>query len=207
MRYGLQEVAGDDSPSLADQYNIKDYVSERLLNMGILPRARPSIEKTHEPIFPGMQEGDQFDGRLPTVVRNLTLDQLSGLHFLMASWFGYVSYQQHLISSELSEASHRREFIKAGLRSDVAKQSDKAVTEKFKSDEATKNPVFVEADSLFAKLEQLYEAIKAVVSVAEQDLKMVSREITVKQIEIEQAMFRGRHAGPSGRYDPAARRG
>lgn len=168
-------------------YNFKSNVMEKIRALGISEPPRPKIEKVHEPIFPGKKAGDYFDGRLPTVIRRLSIDQLSFLHSLFTNWFAYVSFQAEVVAVEKSEARRKKDFTQAWLR-DIHKYDSKTMekrTAQEAADSAKYDERYVKADAHMGELDAVDKVMQAVVSMAEQDLKTISREITIQQVKLE----------------------
>ena len=63
-------------------YTYADRVKHRLAELGLRPRPQPQLDEEHAGVFPGLRPGQYFDGRLPVVIRKLSLDQLSALYSL-----------------------------------------------------------------------------------------------------------------------------
>jgi hypothetical protein len=157
------------------------------------------MHKDHSPIFRGLNEGDYFDGHLPIVIRSLTFDQLSALHSLFTAWYSYVSYQAEISGVERSEAKRQKEYIWSALRDIHKKHPDTGAktNDQQRSDLARIDARFVEADQIFGEADAKYNLLQTIVKIAEQDLKTISREITIKQVKEEQA---SRRSGGSSRF-------
>lgn len=171
-----------------EAYTFARRVQERVRSLGAAREERPIITKDHLNVVPGLNPGDAFDGRLPTVVRKLTLDQLSALYTLYTSWFGYLKYQTNLIAAERSEAKRKKEFLWSHIRKqyktvdpDTGKpRSDQACSDKARSDFR-----FVKVDAEYEELNVLYACMDAMCEVADADMKMLSREVTIHGIQVE----------------------
>ena len=166
-------------------YTYADDVKARLESLGVARYQRPLVTNEHLNVLPGMSSGEAFDGRLPTVVRKLTLDQLSALYTLYTSWFGYLQYQTNIIAAERSEAKRRKEFIWSHLRKKYKNKDGKKVSDQVCSDLARIDFRFVRADAAYEELNVLYTCMLAMCDVASADMKMLSREVTIHQIQAE----------------------
>lgn len=171
-----------------EAYSFAGRAQKRLEDLGVARGQRPVVTKDHLNVVPGLNPGDAFDGRLPTVVRKLTLDQLSALYTLYTSWFGYLQYQTNLIAIERSEAKRKKEFLWSHIRKqyktvdpDTGKpRSDQACSDKARSDFR-----FVKVDAEYEELNVLYNCMVAMGEVASCDMKMLSREVTIHGIQVE----------------------
>jgi len=65
-----------------EAYTYAEKVKNRASMLGIGNYTRPKLAEDHESIYPGEKEGNYFEGKLPTVIRKLDLDQLSALYSL-----------------------------------------------------------------------------------------------------------------------------
>ncbi len=162
-------------------------VVDRLDRLGVARYDKPTISEDHVGVLPGLEKGEYFDGRLPTVIRKLTLDQLSALYSLFSNWFGYLQFQTGLISAERSEAKKQRDFLWSLIRQQKRFDSaGKKRTAQAMSDEARQDARFIEAEAKYEELNVLYECMLSSVKVADQDMKVISREVTIHQNKIMQ---------------------
>jgi hypothetical protein len=168
-----------------EAYSFSGRVKGRLENLGVARYERPVVANEHMNIIPGLRPGEAFDGRLPTVVRKLTLDQLSALYTLYTNWFGYLQYQTNLIAAERSEAKRKKEFLWSHIRKKYKNKDGKKLSDQASSDEARSDFRFVRADATYEELNVLYNCMNAMCEVASADMKMLSREVTIHQIYAE----------------------
>ena len=183
-----------------EKYSFYTKVMQRLNEIGIPARQRPFVSPEHVAIFHDVTAGTAFDGRLPTVIRKLDLDQLSDLHALFSSWFAYVSYQERLADAQKTEANHKKIVTGAKLRDmylidgNGEKRSDEVIADLARADIR-----FIEADSFFAEMDALHSCLESAVRIASEDLKTISRELTRKQLVLERDTQKNRF---SGKYTP-----
>jgi hypothetical protein len=168
-----------------EAYSYTHRVIERLEGLGVARYQKPHVTNDHLNIIPGLKPGDAFDGRLPTVVRKLTLDQLSILYTLFTNWFGYLQYQTYLVSVERSEAKRKKEFLWSHIRTKYKGKDGKKLSDQASSDRARNDFRFVRADSAYEELNVLHSCMSGMCEVASADMKMLSREITIHQIQLE----------------------
>ena len=170
-----------------EAYSYSLRVKDRLEGLGVARYHKPLVTNEHLNIIPGLKPGEAFDGRLPTVVRKLTLDQLSALYTLYTNWFGYLHYQTNLIAVERSEAKKKKEFLWSHIRTKYKGKDGKKLSDQASSDRARNDFRFVRADAAYEELNVLWNCMNAMCEVASADMKMISREITIHQIQIENA--------------------
>jgi hypothetical protein len=199
-----------------EAYTFSARVKDRLEGLGVARYQRPLITNEHLNIIPGLTPGDAFDGRLPTVVRKLTLDQLSALYTLYTNWFGYLQYQTNLIAAERSEAKRKKEFLWSHIRKKYKNKDGKKLSDQASSDEARSDFRFVRADAMYEELNVLHACMNAMCEVAAADMKMLSREVTIHQIQAENSArnlgvrnvsWPGRSGGDVPTQDTAGRPG
>jgi len=190
----IKDFGADEETGL-NQYTYADRVKARLAELGMVAPERPVLEEEHQSIFAGLSGGEYFDGRLPTVIRKLDLDQLSALNTLFSAWFAYVIAQTDLVASERSEAKRKKEFMWSHLRKQYKLDEDgKKRSDQQCSDETRNDYRFIKADAEYEELNVLYNCMLSVCKIAEKDMAVVSREVTINQVKMENDQ-RGRNYG------------
>lgn len=195
----LQQGYGSEEPSFEadftcneitglETYTFAGKVMDRLRALGVERTDRPQISADHAGVIPGLRSGDYFDGRLPTVIRRLTLDQLSALYSLFSNWFAYIQYQCNAVAAERSEALRQKEFLWSMVRQQkrVDPETGKKRTDQTMSDLARADSRFVTACARYEELNMLWQCLQGLVTVAEQDMKVISREVTIQQHKLMQ---------------------
>jgi len=183
-------------------YTFSDRVKTRLQEIGVGDQSsRPKLAEDHKGVFQGLEPGDYFNGRLPVVIRRLSLDQLSALYSLFSRWYGYLVFQTNLIAAERSEASKQKEFLWSHIRKQYRFTPDgKKISDQVASDLARGDYRFVKANAQYEELNVLYNCMQATLEVTEQDMKVISREVTIVQAKQEHDVtgggFRGRASRP-----------
>ena len=180
-----------------EAYSYTERVEERLTNMGITPRPRPKIEPGHGNIFPSMKKGEYFDGRMPTSLKDLDLDDLSTLFTLFSNWYAYVRYQTSLCAVRKSEALRKKKFMEAFCRNFYSGESTQVMRDKAKEDSR-----FVTADAFAEEIAALHEVLDAQRSITARDIEIISRQITIRQLQLESNL---KHRGFNSRANRAAR--
>lgn len=172
-------------------YTFADKVKKRIADLGIGNYQRPKLEKDHEGVVLNLKKGDYFDGRLPTVIRKLSLDQLSALYSLYSNWFGYITTQFMLIASERSEATRQRDFMLNHLKNyyRIPDADGKKVVETQVVDMAKTDKRYILASARYEELNALYNMLEAMRDVANQDMKVISREVTIQQEKLHKEML------------------
>lgn len=185
LELGVEDFVTDEITGI-NLYTYADRVKEKLQNIGIGEYSkRPQLEDAHKGIFVGLKPGDYFNGRMPVVIRKLSLDQLSALYSLFTSWYGYLTFQTNLVAVERSEALRQKEFLWSHIRkqykfnSDGTKNTDQVTTDLARGDYR-----FAKANARYEELNVLYNCMLATLEVTEQDMKMISREVTINQAKL-----------------------
>jgi hypothetical protein len=191
MSTGKDEVFVSDENHGMTAYTFADRVKKRVADLGIGNYERPRLEKDHESLFPRLKRGDYFDGRLPSVIRKLTLDQLSALYSLFMNWYGYVAMQFMVIATERSEAMCQRDFLLTNIRNyyrvpdpDGKKPPETAITDAAKQDKR-----YVLANAKAEELDCLYNQVLVTRGIASQNMKVISREVTIQQEKLQKELM------------------
>jgi hypothetical protein len=194
--HGEQEFEADEQIGLS-KYTYADRVKEKLGELGVGQAPRPVLHEDHKSIFQGLKPGQYFDGRLPTVIRRLTLDQLSALYSLYSNYYAYIMFQTNIVAVERSEAKRQKEFIWSHLRKQykvVDPDTGRKRTDQVTSDLARIDFRFITADAKYEELNVLYNCMQALCEIAEKDMSVISREVTINQVKLEHDAY-GRNMG------------
>lgn len=169
-----------------DKYTYADRVKERLDDLGVSDTQKPQLSEEHQALFPNIKPGSYFNGRMPVSVKKLSLDQLNSLQWLFLAWFGYLSFQKNLIAVERSEAMRQKEFLWSHVRKQYRFGTDgKKNSDQVMSDIARGDYRFVKANAQYEEVNALYNCMEAALDVADKDLKVISRAVTIEQIKLE----------------------
>lgn len=166
------------------EYDIVEYALEVAAEIGVTMPTRPVYQEDHLDVFPGAVAGHYFDGRLPTTVRRLNLDQLSNMYAMLQAWYGY-------LSAQLSEWKIRKSQTKAimdntyAYLSELYKSSGRPVTSA--QSLAKHDYRYVEDSADHEKSVAVYSIIEASIKTASKNLDLTSREITIRGMELESA--------------------
>jgi len=181
-------------------YDIADEALTAAAAIGVVVPDRPVYDEEHEELFQGVQAGMYFDGRVPTVVRRLTLDQLSNLYALLLAWYSY-------LAAQLGEWRIRKSQTKA-----IANNTEAYLRELYKGrgasdqgarDQAKHDHRFVEDLAAHERADAVFSLVEMASKTASKNLELVSREITVRGLQIEANKSRGfnRRLGNAARGD------
>jgi len=186
-----EEIFVSDENHGMTAYTFSDKVKKRIADLGVGNYERPRLEKDHEGVVLHLKKGDYFDGRLPTVIRKLSLDQLSALYSLYSNWFGYITTQFMLIAAERSEATRQRDFILNHLKNHyrLPDEEGKKLVETAVTDAAKTDKRYVLANARYEELNALYNMLEAMRDVANQDMKVISREVTIQQEKMHKELL------------------
>lgn len=186
-----------------EAYTFAEKVKNRASMLGIGNYTRPKLEADHTSIYPGEKAGNYFDGRLPTVIRKLDMDQLSALYSLFSNWYGYLTTQTMLVAAERSEALRQKDFLKRHLknhyRAMVNPETGKSFPETSLLDLAEADKRYITASAEYEQKNALYEILDAMRKVADQDMKVISREVTMQSEKFRKELLQqgfGKRGGP-----------
>lgn len=184
-----------------EEYQFADDVKESLKEMGIsdVTLQQPQLEDEHAGIFPDLDPGDYFDGRMPNVLKRLDLDQLSALSGLMNNWHQYIVSKRSLVGVEKSEAARQRKFILSLVRSHY-KDSGMASSDKEAEERANQDFRFITADKALAMAEIKYKALDDHVALAKTNMSTLSRELSNINTKLNQDAIGG--GRPAERFRP-----
>ena len=193
---GFASFEADES-SGKELYTYAEEVIETWKRIGVGDRPRPIITEDHNGLFHDLEPGEYFDGRLPTVIKKLSLDQISALHNLFSNWAAYLAQQTQKIGAHRSEARRQERLMWSMIREkhkDTARQDGVKMSDQQASDSTRTDLRYIEPDARYEELNVTYSFLMAMVEVTEQDMSTISREITLRGLEVE-AAARGRGFG------------
>jgi hypothetical protein len=195
----MRSQIGNDNDELfvADEsagmtaYTFAERVKSKISDLGVGVLDRPVLEKDHEGVISHLRSGEYFDGKLPTVIRKLDLDQISALYSLYTNWFGYLTTHFGLVGAEKAEAAAQREFILNHLKNHYRRptRDGRKIPETAVTDAAKTDIRYIEANAKCEEVTALYNILEAFREVASQNMKVISREVTIKQEKVRQEML------------------
>ena len=186
-----------------EAYTYADDTLTDLEARGLTGRPRPKMGEAHQAVFP-KTVGRYYEGHLPPVLKTLSMAELSTLLTLTCNWYGYVSAQHTMIMVQRSEKKRRQELMKAMLRRKhhaAAKAVGINLSDQKLRDTTAVDSRFVQVDAEYEAANVEFSAIDALLEVAKNDMKVVSREVTIREAQIE-AEARGRGFGNGSRFSP-----
>lgn len=183
-------------------YTFADEVIAQYEELGVTGRPRPILDEAHERIFPGLQAGEYYDGRMPPSLKVLSLEDVSAAMSLSCNWLGYLYGQYAGVMVARKEAMKRKEAIWSIVRNSyrkIGKYHGASLTDQKLSDFARGDRRFIEADAEYEKLNAVYNTLEAIIDVTKKELETISREVTIRQTILEsETRGRGMHNRMSG---------
>lgn len=171
----------------------KETAVEIMEQEGIPMPHRPKLTEDHTGIYKDIEIGEYFDGRMPMTTKSLSLTQISSLYGLFTNWYAYVFAKEKEWRARKSEALKLSKHIEAACRrlhaydADGSKRSDQMARTLAKLDLD-----FMEAERSLEIATATHDLIESQLKVANKNLAMISREITLRGLQIEgQAAHRG----------------
>jgi hypothetical protein len=164
---------------------------------------RPVLSEEHAAIYPDKHVGQYFNGTLPSVIRKLTLDQLSALHSLFSNYYGYLTNHAMLVASERSEALRKRDYMLHHLKNFYRRpnpQTKKKPAEAAIPSLAKDDHRYVTLDAAYQEVNAYYDILEAMRSVAYKDMQVISREVTIHYEKFRQDLL-GQNFRNRGRDD------
>lgn len=136
-----------------------------------------------------MPVGEAFDGRMPTSLRRLSLEQISDLYAAMNAHFAYVGWEAQKIEAERSEAFRQTELMEALVRRllRVDPETGGPRSDQKRRDATKIDSRYVEYAARYEELDALHGCMQALLRVANRNMNIVSREITIRDAEIRHA--------------------
>jgi hypothetical protein len=166
-------------------YNINDIVKSEAENIGVTTVVRPQLDQVHTSIFPGTKEGHYFDGRMPTVMKRLSLDQLSHLHSLLQSWYSYLAHQQAMWKVRKAATKQILDNTEACLRGLYKSEGN---SDQNARDMATHDMRYVEDNAELAKASAIATLIDAALRSAWHNIELVTQELITRGVQLKTTM-------------------
>lgn len=189
---------------MKEQYTYAPRAIEQMHKLRLTGRLMPKYSEIHESIFEDIESGQYFDGRLPIVLKKLSMDQLSALLSLFSNWYGYLIQQLGIVAAERSEAKRQKETAWSMVRMShhkMAKRHKVTLSDQKASDLTRYDSRYVSYCARFEELDVLYKMLQGVLRTAGSDQEVISREITIRDIQIEsEARARGINSGAPSRF-------
>lgn len=178
-------------------YTYAEKALRRLQTMGLGNISRPIVEEVHARIY-GVAVRSYFDGRMPSTLKSLSLDELSSLYTLFCNYNAYLVQEYSKIAAERSEASKQKSLMWSMIRMKhlkAAREFDMALSDQKCSDLTRYDKRFVEPDGVYEELNVMKDCLEAVLRVIDQNMKVLSREVTIREAKVEaEARGRGLHS-------------
>lgn len=164
-----------------ESYNIADKIFNQAKSIGISEPVRPTYKEEHVSMFPDAQVGGYFNGQLPNIVKNMTIEELGILYHLSQQWYAYVQYQHWYWQTKKAEANRKKEILTVRLRKGYESEttSDQKIRDSAKSDSQ-----FIEADALYEESKAMTELLDTQVKIANKNTLTLSKVISIKESEL-----------------------
>ena len=167
MPRGASDARGafDDSTCSVEEafekYSVADVAIEMMNQLGITTHDKPLIEEDHATLV-RLPVNTYFDGRMPPMVKNLSLEQLSSVYDLFQRWYGYIMGQMSEWKIRKSEADRKREVaLVSARRRHSYDASGKKNPDQVRNDMARQDIFYIEADSEFELARAMYDLLEA----------------------------------------------
>lgn len=155
---------------LTEYQTITDEVDSELSQIGVHAPSRPMISK-----------GQYFDGRLPSDIKNCSINELVEYMALMTTYADFINNLAIKYKAAKKNAAEQLRFVQARVR------KTKQGTVQAKEDDTICDFRYIDANRNYIKAEEMYERIQAVAEAASRDVKFLSRALEGKRISFEQS--------------------
>ncbi len=150
------------------------------VNAGI--RAKKRLEAfgvafpSHPPII---KKGVYFDGHLPSNVNSLTARELGEIYSMMCNYCDYISGVTIRAKNETINANERLSLIRAHIR------KEKSGTAQSKEDATICDIRYLDANAEWLEAQELFELLQSREEAARRDLRVLSRLIETRKMDLE----------------------
>jgi len=139
-------------------------------------------------------DGKYFDGRLPANVNSLTSKELGELFLLMTSYSDYVTSRLTLAKAAVSNAEQKLQLVQAKIR------KSKTGNAAEKQDATYCDSRYVGSNAEWLEAREYHDLLAGIDEAARRDVRVLSRLIETKKMELEHGRAEGRLRPP--RRDP-----
>ena len=147
---------------------------------GIRAKKRLEIMGVVFPVQPPMiKKGVYFDGHLPSNVNSLTARELGEIYSLMCNYCDYISGVTIRAKNETINANERLSLIRAHIR------KEKTGTAQVKEDATICDVRYLEANAEWLEAQELFELLQSREEAARRDLRVLSRLIETRKMDLE----------------------
>lgn len=120
-----------------------------------------------------------FDGRLPPHWASMNSQQIGELFEMMTAHADFLGAKATLAKAEKTNAEERLRLVKAKVRKSKMGNNDD------KDDSTVCDSRYVEANAQWLEATEYYEIINGMVEAASRDLRILSRHLETKKMEME----------------------
>lgn len=160
------------APEGEEAYQVANSAQDELTMMGIYLAEKPEFDKCRF-------VHDDGSPKMPQNMQDLTDMEIGELYNIVETFFSYVVGRFAKISNEYLEASETFKFIAAIVR------SGKAGRQQDKTDSQITDRRYVLANAKALELKCLYNLLSKVKEKLEADMKLISRNITLREQRIK----------------------
>lgn len=193
-----------------EKYSYGDRVIEEVTRLGIHELPQPQFEEDHLSIFRGVKDskgrpvqvGTFYEGQIPSIVKNYSLDEITVLYMLAEHWLNFLTYQSMVAKLRKAEAGKKLAYLEVRLRKKAEQKYDKK-TDQLIRDEARINPLYVEQDAKYEELKMTSDLVETAVKIAIRNMNAISREVTARVAKLE---VKGRADATHSKITDIARR-
>jgi len=198
-RFSTKETSIEED---LEKYSYSERVIDSVTRLGIHELPQPRIEEDHLSIFKGFKVGSFYEGEIPTVVKNYSLDEITVLYMLAEHWLNFLTYQSMVAKLRKAEAGKKLAYLEVRLRKKAEEKYDKK-TDQLIRDEARINPLYVEQDAKYEELRLTSDLVETAVKIAIRNMNAISREVTARIAKLE---VKGRADATHSKITDIARR-
>ena len=145
------------------------------------------------PPKPKTRDGEYFDGRLPADVNSLSMHDLADLINMMTLYADFVAGLVTVSKAEKTNADTQLALVKAKIR------KSKSGSEKSKEDSTVCDERYVKAMARWLEASEFLDLMNGLHESSKRGVRVLSRLIETKKIEIEQGQAQGRSQRGTGR--------
>lgn len=141
---------------------------------------------------PVNRDNEYFDGRLPANVNDLSAAELGDLYALMDQFSNWLTGYVTIAKAEVINKAEQLKLTKARIRKSKSGNKDE------KEDDTICDTRYVEANALWLEASEYHSVLAGLLDASTRDLRVISRLVTLKEVEFEQGRRStniGKHRG------------
>jgi hypothetical protein len=142
---------------------------------------------------PESAPGKYFDGRLPANVNDLSAGELGELYALMLQHTNWLTGYVTIAKAETQNTAEQLKLVKSRIR------KTKTGTKDEREDDTICDSRYVEANARWLEAVEYHAVLSGLHEAASRDLRVISRLVTLKEVEFEQGRRTGNIKKRGGR--------